>query len=143
MTPSLTDEPRTIQAVLDRSALHSFARGHIHVGELLIDVADDDAFMGIPTVALLEAYAETRGNQHATALLRLLVTLPGIAVIDLDAETAEAVAHEVEAAEGDLARSHAVWAAKEHEAWYLTTEPTEVTELLPPGQVHVIPRKDA
>ncbi|MET8152393.1 hypothetical protein ACIBSW_01705 [Actinoplanes sp. NPDC049668] len=143
MTSPLTDEPRTIQAVLDRSALQSYAKGHLHVGELLIDVAADEAFIGVPAVALLEAYGTVIGNKHATALLKLILTLPGIAVIDLDAEAAEIVADEVQPAGGDLARSHAVSAAKEHEAWYLTTEPTEVAELLPPGQVHVIPREDA
>jgi hypothetical protein len=139
----LRDEAPTIQAVLDRSALQSYARGHIHVGELLVDVADEGAFMAVPTVTLLDAYAQSLGNEHATALLNLIVTLPGIAVIDLDAPTASATAEEVPNSNGDLSRSHSVWAAKAHDAYYLTTEPAEVTDLLPPGQVHVIPSKDA
>ena len=139
----LRDKAPTIQAVLDRSALQSYARGHVHVGELLIDVADEGAFMAVPTVTLLDAYAQSLGNEHATALLNLIVTLPGIAVIDLDAPTASATAEEVPNSNGDLSRSHSVWAAKAHDAYYLTTEPAEVTDLLPPGQVHVIPSKDA
>jgi hypothetical protein len=139
----LPDEPLTIQAVLDRSALQSYTRGHVHVGELLIDVADEGACMAVPTVTLLDAYVQSLGNEHATALLNLIVTLPGIAVIDLDAKTASATAEEVPSANGDLSRSHSVWAAKTHDAYYLTTEPAEVADLLPPGQVHVIPNKDA
>ena len=139
----LLHEPRAIQAVLDRSALQSYARGHIHVGELLIDVADGGAAFAIPTVALMDAYAQSLGNKHATALLNLIIKLPGIAVIDLDTKTASGAAEEVPGSEGDLSRSHAVWAAKAHNAYYLTTEPAEVADLLPPGQIHVIPSKDA
>ncbi|UQU66218.1 hypothetical protein COUCH_08015 [Couchioplanes caeruleus] len=138
-----TSPSPTIQAVLDRSALRSYARGHIHIGELLIDVADGDAAMGVPATALLEAHVESLDDEHARALLNLLVTLPGIAVLDLDKQTAPLAADVVPAAEGDLPRSHAVWAAKVFEAHYLTTEPEQVKELLPPGQIHVIPADDA
>lgn len=139
----LLHEPRAIQAVLDRSALQSYARGHIHVGELLIDVADEGASIAVPTVALMDAYAQSLGDKHATALLNLIITLPGITVMDLDAKTARGSAAEAPCAEGDLSRSHAVWAAKAHDAYFLTTEPAEVADLLPPGQIHVIPDKDA
>jgi len=139
----LLDEPPTIQAVLDRSALQSYARGHIHVGELLIDVADGGAVIAVPTVALMDAYAQSLGNKHATALLSLIITLPGIAVMDLDAKAASGAAKKVPWSKGDLSRSHAVWAAKAHNAYYLTTEPAEVVDLLPPGQIHVIPHEDA
>jgi hypothetical protein len=135
--------PPTIQAVLDRSALRSYARGHIHVGELLVDIADEGAAMGVPAAALLDAHAQSVGDEHARALLRLLVTLPGITVLDLNARTAPPTADVVPSAKGDIPRSHAVWAAKEHEAYYLTTEPEEVQNLLPPGQIHVLPGKDA
>lgn len=135
-------QPRAIQAVLDRSALQSYAHGHIHVGELLIDVADEGASIAVPTVALMDAYARSLGDKRATALLNLIITLPGIAVLDLVAKTAQGSAEEVPCADGDLSRSHAVWAAKAHNAYYLTTEPAEVAELLPPGQIHVIPDKD-
>jgi hypothetical protein len=135
-------EPPAIQAVLDRSALRSYAQGHVHVGELLIDVADEGSSMAIPTVALFDAFAESRGDERAMALLSLLLTLPGIAVINLDAKTALAASAEVSPAKGDLSRSHAVWAAKEHDAYFLTTEPGEVEELLPPAQIHVIPATD-
>jgi len=138
---STTSDP--IHAVLDRSALRSYARGHIHIGELLVDVADAGAAMGIPATALLEAHVEALGDEHARALLNLLVTLPGIAVLDLDKHTAPPTADVVPAADGNLPRSHAVWAAKDHEAYYLTTEPDEVKDLLPPGQIHVIPAEDA
>ena len=132
-----------IQAILDRSALLSYARGHLHVGELLVDIADEGAAMGVPAVALLDAHIESLGDEHARALLGLLITLPGIAVLDLDARSAPPTADVVPAAKGDLPRSHAVWAAREHEAYYLTTEPDRVRDLLPAGQIHTIPGQDA
>lgn len=49
----VTGEDIEIRAVLDTSALLSCAHGHVHVGELLIDIADEGAYMGLPTVALL------------------------------------------------------------------------------------------
>lgn len=142
MKPPPLDSP-PIQAILDRSALLSYARGHVHVGELLVDIADEGVAMGIPAVALLDAHVDSLGDERARALLGLLVTLPGISVLDLDIRSAPPTADVVPAAKGDLPRSHAVWAARENEAYYLTTEPDQVRNLLPPGQIHVIPGRDA
>jgi hypothetical protein len=54
-----------IRAVLDRSALQSYARGHVHVGELLIDIADEKASIAIPAAALADAHAAALENEHA------------------------------------------------------------------------------
>jgi hypothetical protein len=132
-----------IQAVLDRSALESYARGHVHVGELIIEIADDGANVGIPAAALLDAHVRFIDDEHARALLGLIVTLPGTEVLDMDAPVASSMADTVPLADDDVSRAHSVWAAKQHVAHYLTTEPGEVTELLPPDQVHAIPVKDA
>jgi hypothetical protein len=136
-------EPVRIQAVLDRSAMESYARGHIHVGELLIDVADEGAYVGLPAAALLEAHSRALHDEHARALLRLLSTLEGIAILDLDAEVAAAVAGSVPLAKGDMARAHAAWAANKHQAYYLTTEPDDAAGLVPVDNVHAIPAHDA
>ncbi|MBF9128611.1 hypothetical protein I0C86_06355 [Plantactinospora sp. S1510] len=53
---SYGDEIET-RAVLDASAMLSFARGHAHVGELVVMIADEEAYTGLPVVALLDAYA--------------------------------------------------------------------------------------
>jgi hypothetical protein len=137
------ENSREIRAVLDRSALQSYARGHVHIGELLIDVADEDAHLAIPAATLADAHASFLEDEHARALLRLLVTLPGTAILRLDAATANAMAPTCTQAEGDLSKAHAVWAANHLGALYLTTEPDTVASLVPPDYIHPIPVKDA
>jgi hypothetical protein len=138
-----TETPREIRAVLDCSALQSYALGHVHIGELLIDIADEGADMAIPAVTLAEANGFLIQDAHARALLGLLVTLPGTVVLPLDAATARDMAPTAVQAHGDLSRAHAVWAANRHGALYLTTEPDTVVALIPPDNVHLIPAKDA
>jgi len=138
-----TATPRKIRAVLDRSAIESYGRGHIHIGELLVDIADEGAHMAIPAVSLLEAHTRFAEDAHARALLRLLVSLPGIEVLKLDAVAASAVAPTGVQTDGDLSRAHAVWAANHFGALYLTTEPDSVVSLVPPGYIHPISEKDA
>lgn len=138
-----TETPGKIRAVLDRSAIQSYGRGHIHIGELLVDIADEGAHMAVPAVSLLDAHASFGKDAHARALLRLLVTLPGIAVLKLDAAAASAIAPTCVQADGDLSRAHAVWAANHFGALYLTTEPDSVVSLVPPGYIHPISDRDA
>ncbi|PZF89366.1 hypothetical protein [Micromonospora endophytica] len=132
-----------IRAVLDTSAMLSFSRGHVHVGELLVDIADEGAYAGLPTVALLEAYAQSSADRPASARLGVLATLPGVAVLPLAAGHAAEVATTVPLVKGDLARAHAVWAALRHDAYYLTTEPHLAPAVLAPDLVHHIPLDDA
>jgi hypothetical protein len=138
-----TETPREIRAVLDRSALQSYARGHVHIGELLIDIADEQADLAIPAVTLADAHASFLDDEHARALLRLLVTLPGTAVLKFDAATANAMAPTCVQADGDISKAHAVWAANHLGALYFTTEPDTVASLVPPDYIHPIPAKDA
>ncbi|MDG4798572.1 hypothetical protein [Micromonospora sp. WMMD1082] len=131
-----------IRAVLDASAVLSFSRGHVHVGELLVDIADEGAYVGLPTVALLEAYAQTSADRPATARLGVLATLPGVTVLPLAAGQAAEVATVVRLVKGDLGRAHAVWAALRHDAYYLTSEPHLVPALIAADLVHYIPVDD-
>jgi len=133
----------TIQAVLDRSALESYARGHVHVGELVATIADDDNLVAVPAVALLEAHIRWMGDKHAQALLQLFVTLRGVTVLSLGAPEIQDVAESVESTGGDMSRGHSVWAALEHNAVYFTTEPDQVAGILTDSQVISIPRHDA
>jgi hypothetical protein len=133
----------TIKAVLDRSALRSYAAGHVHVGELMNEIVDEEGHLAVPTAALAEAYAESIGDASAEALLDLLVALPGITVLNLDGSNAMPVGEIASFADGNLPRSHAVWAAQKYTAYYLTTEPDTVTDLLAPLQIHPLPTDDA
>jgi hypothetical protein len=135
------DEPVEIRAVLDTSAVLSYARGHVHIGELLVDIADEGAYVGLPTVVLLDAHARLLGNAAGRARLGVLVVLPGIAVLTLGAEEAAGAAANVPGVDHDLARAHAVWAALYHGAYYLTTG--LAPKALPEDQVHEIPIDDA
>ncbi len=52
-------EGSPIRAILDHSAMLSDARGHIHVGEAIREIADDrEGRVGVPVVALLQAHLE-------------------------------------------------------------------------------------
>ncbi|MFG3688498.1 hypothetical protein [Micromonospora sp. NPDC047740] len=131
-----------IRAILDASAILSYSRGHVHVGELLVDIADEGAYLGLPTVALLEAYAQT-SDRPAAARLGVLATLPGVAVLPLSAPDAAQAATTVRLTKGDLARAHAVWAALRHDAYLLTCEPHLVPAVIAPELIHHIPVDDA
>ncbi|SCG72721.1 hypothetical protein [Micromonospora inositola] len=139
----MRDDDIEIRAVLDSSAILSYSRAHVHVGELLVDIADEGAYVGLPTVALLDAYAQIRTDQPASARLGVLATLPGVAVLPLTAADAAAVAATVRLVKGDLARAHCVWAALAHDAYYLTSEPHLVPAVIAPELVHYIPLDDA
>jgi hypothetical protein len=137
----MTDS-REIRAVLDRSALESYARSHVHVGELITVVADEGR-VGIPAVALLDAHARALGNERARALLNFLVTLEGVTVLKLGADEARELAGTVSLTGGDIPRAHAVWLANTRKAIFFTTEPDEVKFLVPPDNVLQIPAEDA
>src|SRR6266508_3589458 len=138
----MADRPVRIQAVLDASAMLSYARGHVHVGELLIDIADGGASMGLPTVALMAAYGRVGTDEPARARLALLATLPGVEVLPLGARKAAEASLVIPPVEGDLALAHAVSTAMEHRAYYLTTEPHLVKHVLVEHQIHEIPADD-
>ncbi|MEV4638572.1 hypothetical protein AB0J80_14590 [Actinoplanes sp. NPDC049548] len=138
----MTDLPE-IRAVLDRSAIQSYAHGHVHVGEVITEVADERAAVGIPATALLDAHARCVGDKVARARLDVLIHLPGTQMLDLTAESAGPIADTVAFTGGDLARSHAVWASLTHAAVYLTAEPQESARLIADDRIIVVPAEDA
>jgi hypothetical protein len=132
-----------IRAILDRSALESYARGHVHVGELLQEIADEEnVFFGIPAVALLEAQSRAL-DAETRALLNFMTTLPTAKLLSLDLEGAQKAAHYVPVVNGDLSRAHAVWAARKYEAMCFTTEPEAFPSAILPEQIVAIPTEDA
>lgn len=131
-----------IRAVLDASALASYAQGHIHVGELLVLIGEEGASVGVPATSLFAAHAAAIGAVDERARLAVLVALPGVLVLDLGVEVAEAACDYVPAVGGDLGVAHAVWVAVEHLAYYVTTRPEQVAAALPAEQIHAIPATD-
>ena len=128
-----------IRAVLDTTAILSHARGRVHVGELLVDIADEGAYVALPSVALLAAHADVIGDRAARARLGLLCALPAVHPLALDQSDAAEVATLVALADGDLGRAHAAWAALEYAAYFLTTEPDQAPPILTKDQIHPIP----
>jgi hypothetical protein len=46
---------RPIRVLLDASAIVAFTRGNINVGEVIVEVADEGAAVGLPLLCLVEA----------------------------------------------------------------------------------------
>ena len=141
---SALDALPEIRAVLDHTALQSYARGHVHVGEIFSEVTNNDnGVVAIPSVALLEAHTRSIDDPQAKALLNYVVTLPGAMVLDLDIVTATRTAGYVRTMRGNLARGHALWATMTYEAICFTTEPESYPEQILADQVVAIPVNDA
>jgi hypothetical protein len=133
-----------IRAVLDHTALQSYARGHVHVGELFGEITkEENAVVAIPSVALLEAHSRCIDDPHAKALLNYMVTLPGATVLDLDLATVPEAGGYVRTMRGNLPRAHTAWAAGAYRAICVTTEPEAYPEQVLEDQVVAIPIKDA
>jgi hypothetical protein len=132
-----------MQAVLDGSAMVSYARGHIHVGETMLEVSEDDGIVGVPATALLDAYVRLAGDGPALARLGLLGSMPSVAVLPLGRREAEEVADVVPFIKGDLARGHAIWAAVRDGAYILTSEPHTMPDIIHRDQIIPIPFEDA
>jgi hypothetical protein len=117
-------------------------RGYVHVGELLVMIGEDGAYVGVPAAALLQAQADAAGLADQRARLAVLATLPSVRILDLNGDVAEKAADFVEAVGGDLALAHAAWTAIEHSAYLVTTNPRPIAKVVPPGFLHVIPADD-
>ncbi|SRR6266545_1346237 len=132
-----------VRAVLDCSAMLSYARGHVHIGELLIEIADEDAFVGLPALALLDAYTQVGSTEPARGRLGMLAALPVVMVLPLGSHEAAEVAPTVPLVKGDMPRAHAIWAALEEDAYYVTVEPHLIPRTMARIKLLVIPAEDA
>ncbi|AGL20407.1 hypothetical protein [Actinoplanes sp. N902-109] len=131
-----------IRAVLDTSAIESYAVGHVHVGELIADLTDGRICAGLPAAALAEAYSR-HTDDLARARIDLLTKLDGTMVLALDAASAPQVGMVFPLTGGDMAQAQAVAIAREHSAIYLTVEPKRSAHLVDPDAIVSIPAKDA
>lgn len=144
------DDELVIRAVLETTAILSYARGQVHVGELLVEVADEGACVGLPTVALLDAYSRVGDDVQGRARIEILAATPGIVVLPLGPREAAAISETVSrlgsngsaVADYDLARAHAAWAATAHSAYYLTCQPRLAPAVLARWQIHYIAPDD-
>jgi hypothetical protein len=123
--------------VLDQAGMVSFARGDSRVADLIVETAAQHLLVGVPTVALLAAHTEVRGDEAARARLGLLTALPAVRVLSLTEVEAADVANlpPADKPAGDLGRAHAAWAAETYRAYYATTDARSAPERVPPGQI--------
>jgi hypothetical protein len=71
-----------VRVVLDASAIVAYAASSIAVGEILVEVGDEGARVGLPVFCLAEAYR--RVPDHDVAAVGLLAGHPAVVVVDTD-----------------------------------------------------------
>jgi hypothetical protein len=125
-----------IAVVLDASALRAYTAGHLAVGELIAEVADEVRFVGVPALCLAAAHATAEGDL-AGALLALLTATPVVRLLPLGADPGVDDVRQVgalaRAAGGDIALGHAARTAIVAQAHLATTEPEAAAAVLPAG----------
>lgn len=71
-----------VRVVLDASAIAAYAATSIAVGEILVEVGDEGAHVGLPVSCLAEAYRRVPEDQ--VAVVSLLAGHPTVVVVDTD-----------------------------------------------------------
>lgn len=130
----MSDTP--VAVVLDSTALAAYLDGHVAVGELIAEVADEGRQVGIPAVCLAAAYAGC-ADEVGAALLTLLANTRAVRVLPLGVEPGAVDVRQTgalaRAAGGDVALGHAARAAIAHEAHIATGDPKSAAAVMPAG----------
>jgi hypothetical protein len=125
-----------IAVVLDTSALLGYVDGHVAVGELIAEVADEERLVAAPAACFVQARAAVDDNVAAAHLL-LLTSAPTITIEPLrsarpdGAESIWRVGEVARAADRDISVGHAAYAAIDHRAHLATMRPHVFAALLP------------
>lgn len=109
---------RSVALILDTSAVLSFVRSSIHVGEVIAEAADEHRVTAIPLPCLVEA-AQTAVDQDR---LEVLAGHPDTVVLAEDPENWRALASLL-AVTGEYPAACAVLAAIDVERWVLSARP--------------------
>lgn len=130
----MSDE-RPIRLVLDTSAVLAFVRQSVHVGEVLVEVDDNNAVAAIPLACLVEAVRDAVDQDQLALLAEHLSTVVfGAAVEDWRALGALC------AITGGYAAATAALTAMDASCWILTARP-ELYEHIAAGGL-VVPIED-
>ena len=62
--------PRTVQLVLDTSAITAWTRGSISVGELIAEIDQDHGAVIVPSACLIEAASQVTSDEWLGVLVR-------------------------------------------------------------------------
>jgi hypothetical protein len=109
---------RAVRLVLDTTAVLEFARGSVHVGEVLAEFADGKSGAAVPLACLAEAYPTAVEPDR----LRALVAHEAVSVMTDDAAEWESLGH-LCALVGGFAQASAALAALDFDCWVLTARP--------------------
>jgi hypothetical protein len=116
--------------VLDTSATLAYARESLAVGELLSVVSEDGDTTIVPAACVVEAAAQADARE--IAMLRLLVSLPDVAVTPLDPDLAMGMGNLARTG-GGVGIAHAATEARVHNAQLATLDSGVAANVLPPG----------
>jgi hypothetical protein len=120
----------TVTLVLDTTAATAYSRESMAVGELIGMIADDEDTTIIPAVCLAEAAAEA--TEDELAMLRVLASLPGVAVTPFMASTAIALGVEAGIV-GSIGLATAAYEAVLHDVQLATVDVKSARRALPGG----------
>ncbi|MEV1328544.1 hypothetical protein AB0J20_03070 [Micromonospora costi] len=121
--------------VLDTGALLAYVHGVQAVGEALVEVADAEGSVAVPSTCLLEAYCLLDPSEHE--LVRMLRRNPAVHTVapalglsgDDEAPTIGNMARHT----GRLGAGHAAWVALVNQAGIITSRPDQVQAVLGEG----------
>jgi uncharacterized protein with PIN domain len=125
---------RPVQVLLDASAIVAFTRGSVDVGEVIGEVDDEHAAVGLPVLCLVEA---SRAIVD-TDLLDYLVAHAATSVVPVAAASWRALASAYDTV-GRLDAASAVLAATEADCSILTAQPALYAGLEGGGPIIDIP----
>ncbi len=108
----------TIRLVLDTSAVLSYARGDVHVGELLTELEAEGAQVAIPVAVLADAFPHAIDAER----VHLLAGHPSVLIVGEGAEDWQVLGGMV-ALVGYYPQAAAAWLALDEGGWVLTAYP--------------------
>ncbi|MER7444549.1 hypothetical protein [Micromonospora avicenniae] len=121
--------------VLDTGALLAYVQGVPAVGEALVEVADAEGTVAVPSTCLLEAYCLLDPGEHE--LLRMLRRNPAVRTIapalDLDSDDEAPTIGSMARHTGRLGAAHTAWLAMINQASVITTQPDQIRVVLGDG----------
>jgi hypothetical protein len=110
-----------LHVVLDTTAVHAYANGSDHVGEVLRELVDEGVGFAVPAVCLVEAAGRAKDDRWP--VLNLLAVHPHCVLLPLAGEDWRSVAAAARLL-GDLGRATAALPVARDQALYvLTAEP--------------------
>ncbi|MEV6368154.1 hypothetical protein AB0L86_14815 [Micromonospora musae] len=121
--------------MLDTGALLAYVQGVATVGEALVEVADAEGSVAVPSTCLLEAYCLLDPGEHE--LLRMLRRNPAVhtmaPALDLNSDDEAPIIGSMGRHTGRLGAGHTAWVAMINQAGVITSQPDQIRVVLGAG----------